>query len=345
MFILLQRISRRRAGFPQVLFQEDFRHSRSSFAPLHAHQYRGTGPRGNPQPDDADRSAGEAVARYCQSGQRHTGTLYNRRSLGSLYPQTADRTLSAFAGTGRFDHAHGRSRKDAGRPPLARPLCRRRVMLHHTPHRPRASRRKIPDGRPLSALRTIDRTQIQRFLRANSQNDSALFFRPETGCRQFLGAGVVFVAHGQCRHAPQKLFAIQPKSGYLWADTGLRPIIDGPRFARRYRGIGPNAERPQTQALPQRFRAGNDGFGHGRKGNRQPIKEVHQGHSEMERMDRRFVSARRDERQIQGTYYRKNQKNTITENKQPNIDDKHFSNHRMYRQILDSKQPNRHHSC
>lgn len=33
MFILLQRISRRRAGFPQILLQEDFRHSPSTFAP------------------------------------------------------------------------------------------------------------------------------------------------------------------------------------------------------------------------------------------------------------------------------------------------------------------------
>lgn len=142
MFILLQRISRRRAGFPQILLQEDFRHSPSTFAPLHARQYRGTCPRGNPQPNDADRSAGKVVARHCQRGQRHPGTLYDRRAVGPLYPQTADRTLSAFAGTGRFDHAHGRSREDAGSPPLARPLCRRGVVLHHTPHRPRASRRK-----------------------------------------------------------------------------------------------------------------------------------------------------------------------------------------------------------
>ncbi len=205
---MLQRISRRRAGFPQVLLQEDFRHDRSSFAPLHARQYRGACPRGNPQPDDADRSAGEAVARYCQSRQRHTGTLFDRRAMGPLHPQTADRTLSAFAGAGRFDHAHGRSREDAGRPPLAHPLCRRGVVLHHTPYRPRASRRKISDGRPLPALRATDRTQIQRFLRADRQNDSALLFRPETGCRQFLGAGIVLVAHGQCRHAPQKLFAV-----------------------------------------------------------------------------------------------------------------------------------------
>ena len=69
MSILLQRIDRRRAGFPQILLQEDFRHARSSFAPLHSRQYCGTCPRGNPQPDDADRSAGEAVARYCQSGK------------------------------------------------------------------------------------------------------------------------------------------------------------------------------------------------------------------------------------------------------------------------------------
>ena len=57
-------------------------------------------------------------------------------------------------------------------------------------------------------LRTTDRTQIQRFLRADCQNNSALFFRPETGCRQFLGASVVLLAHGQCRHAPQKFFAV-----------------------------------------------------------------------------------------------------------------------------------------
>ena len=183
MSILLQRIGRRRAGFPQILLQEDFRHSRSSFAPLHARQYRGTCPRGNPQPNDTDRRAGETIARYCQSGQRHPRTLYNRRSVGPLHSQTADRTISAFAGVGRFDHAHGRNREDAGRPPLARPLCRRGVVLHHTPHRPRAARRKISDGRPLPALRTIDRTQIQRLLRADYQNDSTLFFCPETGCR------------------------------------------------------------------------------------------------------------------------------------------------------------------
>lgn len=62
MFILLQRIGRRRAGFPQILLQEDFRHFRSSFAPLHARQYHGTCPRSNPQPNDADRSAGELDA-------------------------------------------------------------------------------------------------------------------------------------------------------------------------------------------------------------------------------------------------------------------------------------------
>ncbi len=78
----------------------------------------------------------------------------------------------------------------------------------------------------------------------------------------------------------------------------LMTCIDSPRFTRRHRGIGIDAERPQTQAPPQRFRASNDDLGHGRKGDRRPIQKIHQSHSKMGRVDRRFVSAQRDERQI-----------------------------------------------
>ena len=88
MFILLQRISRRRAGFPQILLQEDFRHSPSTFAPLHARQYRGTCPRGNPQPNDADRSAGKVVARHCQKGTPERFTIVGLWGRYILKPQT-----------------------------------------------------------------------------------------------------------------------------------------------------------------------------------------------------------------------------------------------------------------
>ena len=41
------------------------------------------------------------------------------------------------------------------------------------------------------------------------------------------------------------------------------------------------------------------------------VQKIHQGHSEMGRVDRRFVSARRNERQIQSTYRRKDRTTKI----------------------------------
>ncbi len=160
---MLQRISRRRAGFPQVLLQEDFRHDRSSFAPYTHANIAGACPRGNPQPDDADRVQAKLSLDIAKAG-KDTPERFSIVGLWGRYilkpqtehyphlPELEDLTMHMAEAAKMQVVPHSLIRFADGE------LCYITRRIDRGPHGEKNIRWKT-----LPALRATDRTQIQRF--------------------------------------------------------------------------------------------------------------------------------------------------------------------------------------